>query len=69
MTKKMNWAQPKHYAQVRTHLIKQDLDENNLGYYSEILGTNGLDVYMVDLKGWLDVQNTSKEKLTLEIKV
>ena len=70
MTKKTTqWANAKHYKQVMKHLEKQELDVNNLGYYQEILGSTGLNVYTVDLKDWLTVQNTSAEKLALEIEL
>jgi hypothetical protein len=70
MTKnKTNWATAKHYAQVKKHLEKQTLDVNNTGYYTEILGANGLTVFVTDLKDWLAVQNTAAEKLVLEIEL
>jgi len=63
------WATAKHYAQVNLHLEKQQLNVNNIGYYQEILGANGLTIYTVDFKDCLTVQNFSSEKLQLEIEL
>jgi len=56
---KQNWANPEHYNKVYNHLEANKLNVENTHYYRELLENNGLRVYMVDLKDWLEAKTSS----------
>lgn len=66
---KQNWANTEHYNKVYNHLQTNKLNVENTHYYREILERNGLRVYMVDLKDWLEAKTSAVTEIGLDLEL
>jgi len=68
MSKKTtNWANSEHYAKVYAHLELNKLDVENTHYYLQLLESNGLHVFVKDLKQWIEARNSKLNEVAFEL--